>query len=127
MEVMIYLIQDMIFGHVYRTKRPYNPIAIEMNSNYIYCNYLFAKDETDYEELNWIYEKHLGHDWYMKAYNCFMERFEEAKAFKEYFYNEVATQTMEWFWEFNYNADPNQVQEYYDKKNKILAERNTKN
>ena len=55
-----------------------------------------------------------------------MERFEEAKAFKEYFYNEVATQTMEWFWEFNYNADPKQVQEFYDKKNKILAERNTK-
>jgi hypothetical protein len=39
----VYLIQDMIFGHVYRSKRPYNAIAIEMNSNYIYCNYLFAK------------------------------------------------------------------------------------
>ena len=121
----VYLIQDMIFGHVYRNKRPYNAIAIEMNSNYIYCNYLFAKDDKDYEELNWLYEKYLGHDWYMKAYDCFMERFEEAKAFKEYFYNEVATQTMEWFWEFNYNADPKQVQEFYDNKNQKLAERNT--
>lgn len=121
----VYLIQDMIFGHVYRNKRPYNAIAIEMNSNYIYCNYLFAKDDKDYEELNWLYEKYLGHEWYMKAYDCFMERFEEAKAFKEYFYNEVATQTMEWFWDFNYNADPKQVQEYYDNKNQKLAERNT--
>lgn len=127
----VLLIQDMIFGHVYRDKRPYNAIAIEMNSNYIYCNYLFARDEKEYADLNYMYEHYLGHDWFMKAYNCFMERYDEAKAFKEYFYNEVVpegcTQTMDWFWEFNYNADPKQVQDYYDKRDAILAERDANN
>jgi len=122
----VYLIKDMIFGHVYRTKRPYNAIAIEMNSNYIYCNYLFARDYKEYRQLNYMYEKHLGHNWFMKAYDNFMERFEQAKSFKEYFFNEVVpkgcTQTMDWFWDFNYDADPNQVQGYYDKRDAILKD-----
>ena len=127
----VLLIKDMIFGHIYRQQRPYKANSVEMNSNYIYTNYLFSRNEQEYNDLNYMYEKHLGHVWYMKAYDCFMERYDEAKAFKEYFFNEVVpkgcTQTMDWFHQFNYDADPKQVQEYYDIRDKILAERDANN
>lgn len=122
----VYLIKDMLFGHVYRKKRPYNAVAIEMNSNYIYCNYLFARDFLEYRQLNYMYETHLGHNWFMKAYDVFKEHFNDTKQFKEHFFNNVVPagceQTMDWFWEFNYNADPNQVQDYYDKRDNILKD-----
>jgi hypothetical protein len=119
----ILLIKDMIFGHIYRPKRPYNGNAIQMNSNHIYTNYLFSRNKQEFEDLNYVFEQALNHDWYMKAYNCFMERYDEAKKFKDYFYDNIAERTMDWFWEFNYNANPKQVQEYYDKIQEILDKR----
>lgn len=116
----VLLIKDMLFGHVYRSKRPYNANGIEMNSNHIYTNYLFSRNDEEYNELNYILEQALGHEWYLKAYNCFMERFNKAKKFKEYFYNKLAKRTMDWFWDFNYKADPKLVQEHYDKIKEIL-------
>ena len=50
----VLLIKDMIFGHVYRKKRPYTTAPVEMNSNYIYCNYL----------LNQVY---AGHHIYLNS------------------------------------------------------------
>jgi glycosyltransferase involved in cell wall biosynthesis len=117
----VLLIKDMIFGHVYRKKRPYTTAPVEMNSNYIYCNYLFSRNEQEFNELNYLLEETLGKIYYHKTYKYFMKRFEEAKAFKEYFYNNIAERDMDWFWTFNYNADPKQVQSYYDKRDKILS------
>ena len=117
----VLLITDMIFGHVYRSKRPYSTVGSEMNSNYIYCNYLFSIDTEDYEELNYILKKHLGESWYQKAFDNFMGRFNETKEFKEYFYNNIATRDMNWFWEFNKNADPEQYEKYLNSKKNILS------
>ena len=107
----VLLITDMIFGHLYRKKRPYNTISYEMNSNYIYCNYLFCQNENEYEKLNSFLKHNLTEYHYKLTYNEFYKDIEKTKEMKQYLYDNVFVKTMDEFWEFNNNFYPKSTKE----------------
>lgn len=94
------VIRDFKVGHLYRDSTPYARDIPEMNSNYIYLNYLFYEGEQLENKLNQL-KKFFGEQAYNNALNIFMNRKKEFDEFKKYFDEKVKVHPIEYFDEIN--------------------------
>ena len=110
----VLLIKDMIFGHLYRKSRPYQVLNQEMTSNYLYCNYLFARDDKEFSNFNYFIKKNIGTSLYKCVEAEFNKRLETIIEMKEYLYSNVFVKTMDEFYDFNNNFYPTVSQPLFD-------------
>lgn len=111
----VILINNITFGHLYRTEYPYIMNNLEKNSNYIYCNYLFSTTNEEFELYNKLLIESIGINDFNNSYELFMKDFNKTKEFKEHFYKNIATKTLKWFYKFNYNTNPEFVNKMNNK------------
>lgn len=90
------VIRDFSVGHLYRDATPYNRNFADMNSNYIYVNYLFYEGEKLQQKLAQL-KKYFGDRGYTLAYQSFMKRKDKFDAFKKYFDVKVKVKPIEFF------------------------------
>lgn len=116
----VLLIKDMIFGHLYRKGRPYIVSNYIMFSNYLYCNYLFGRNDEEIENLNYFLKINISDNTYELAENELDKRLTDAIEMKEYLYSNVFVKTMDEFYEYNNSFHPSVTQPLFDNYENII-------